>query len=101
VNSLFVRYDPVRSALRLAGYSSIALSKRPTITPNCGLSKLPGELVVTPVWPHSSTWSDRFRLMESLLVRVIDMHAAAVSPKQVKPGTYRAALRMWIPENDG
>jgi hypothetical protein len=38
--------------------------------------------------------------MESLLVRVIDMHAAAVSPKQVKLGTHRAALRMWIPEND-
>jgi hypothetical protein len=49
---------------------------------------------------YSSTWSDRFRLMESLLVRVIDMHAAAVSPKQVKLGTHRAALRMWIPEND-
>ena len=49
VNSLFVRFDPVRSALRLAGYSSIALSKRPTITSNCGLSKLPAELLVTPV----------------------------------------------------
>jgi hypothetical protein len=49
VKSLFVRFDPVRSALCLAGYSSIALSKRPTITPNCGLSKLPAEMVVTPV----------------------------------------------------
>jgi hypothetical protein len=75
-------------------------SKRPTITPNCGLSKLPAEQVVTR-WPHSSAWRDRFRLMESLLVRVIDMHAAAVSPKQVKLGTDRVALRMWIPENDG
>jgi hypothetical protein len=28
------------------------------------------------------------------------MHAAAVWPKQVKLGTHRAALRMWIPDND-
>jgi hypothetical protein len=28
------------------------------------------------------------------------MHAAAVWPKQVKLGTHRAALRMWIPEDD-
>jgi hypothetical protein len=52
-------------------------------------------------WLHSSAWRDRFHLMESLLVRVIDMHAAAVSPKQVKLGTHRVALRMWVPENDG
>jgi hypothetical protein len=38
--------------------------------------------------------------MESLLVGVIDMHAASVSPKQVQLGTHRAALRMWIPEDD-
>ena len=50
---------------------------------------------------HSSPWRDRFRLMESPLVRVIDMHAAAVSPNQVKLGTHRAALRMWIPDDDG
>jgi hypothetical protein len=50
--------------------------------------------------PHSSPWRDRFRQMESPLARVIDMHAAAVLPKQVKLGTHRAALRMWIPEDD-
>jgi hypothetical protein len=49
---------------------------------------------------YSSTRSDWFRLMESLLVRVIDMHAAAVWPNQVKLGTHRAALRMWIPDDD-
>jgi hypothetical protein len=45
-------------------------------------------------------WRNRFRLMESLSVRVIDMHVAAVSAKQVKLGTHRVALRIWIPEND-
>jgi hypothetical protein len=35
------------------------------------------------------------------LFGVIDMHAAAVSPKQVQLGTHRAALRMWISEDDG
>jgi hypothetical protein len=39
-------------------------------------------------------------LMESPFVRVIDMHAAAVLPKQLQLGTHRAALRMWIPDDD-
>jgi hypothetical protein len=69
--------------------------------PGSGLSELAGRMGSNTCSQYSSTWSDRFRLMESLLVRVIDMHAAAVSPKQVKLGTHRAALRMWIPENDG
>jgi hypothetical protein len=74
--------------------------KTPTITPNCGLSKLAGRTGSNACSPHSSRWRDRFRQMESLLVRVIDMHAAAVWPKQVKLGTHRAALRMWIPDDD-
>jgi hypothetical protein len=48
----------------------------------------------------SSARRDRFRQMDFLLVRVFDMHATAVWPKQVKLGTHRAALRMWIPEDD-
>jgi hypothetical protein len=51
-------------------------------------------------WAYSSPWRDRFRLMETLLVRAVETHAAAVSPKQVQLGTHRGALRMWIPEDD-
>jgi len=40
-------------------------------------------------------------LLQIASVWVIDMHAAAVAPEQVQFGADRAALRVWIPKNDG
>jgi hypothetical protein len=78
---------------------------------NCGLNtpddyaelwfvKAAAELCSNTGSPHSSAWRDRLRLEESPLLRIIDMHAAAVLPKQVQLGTHRGALRMWVPEDD-
>jgi hypothetical protein len=95
-----VRFNPVCSAALPCRLFIICALKTPTITPNCGLSKLAWRNGSNACSPHSSPWRDRFRQMESPLVWVIDMHAAAVRPKQVQLGTHRAALRMWIPEDD-
>jgi hypothetical protein len=101
VKSLFVRFDPVRSALRPCRLFINRALKTPNDYTELRFIKAAGRNGSNTCWPHSSAWRDRFRLMESLLARVIDMHAAAVSTKQVKLGTHRVALRMWVPENDG
>src|SRR5215468_598565 len=54
--------------------------------------------------PHSAgcTWGGRFfGSMEAALILVIDMRTAAVTSEQVQLGTYRATLRVRIPENNG
>ena len=98
VNFLFVRFDPV-PRLIVTGCSSIALSSADDYA-ELRLIKAPARTGSNAYSPHSSPWRDRFRQMDSPLVRVVDMHAAAVWPKQVKLGTHRTALRMWIPDDD-